>query len=184
MVGLDAMIWYFSSLPCITKFLIYLRHVVPLQVANIMPLKNKVRHGSTLIAPEEVPHDPFVPRHPPDENECEKLIAKRPIVVECHTDCWVSKTWCRWVTWLLQVETQQCYPIPVWAIYNNIKNVDEEKYSFNSSFKGVVVRVSPSLIARTLSLETPNKSINFCIPEIDIKAMLDTITKELCDHSF
>ena len=68
---------------------------MPLQVVNIMPPKNKVRHGSSLTAPEEVPHEPFMPRHPPDENECEKLIAKRPIVVECHTDCWVSKTWCR-----------------------------------------------------------------------------------------
>ena len=72
----------------------------------------------------------------------------------------------------------------MWAFYNNIINVDEEKYSFDSSFKGVVVWVYPSLIASTFSLETPNKLINFCIPEIDTKAMLDTITKELCGHSF
>ena len=55
---------------------------------------------------------------------------------------------------------------------------------FDSSFKGVVVRVSPSLITRSFSLETPKKLINFCILEIDIKTMSDTITKELCGHSF
>ena len=54
------------------------------------------------------------------------------------------------------------------AFYSNIRNVDDEKYSFHTSFKGVVVRVSPSLIGRTFSLETPKKSINFCILEIDI----------------
>ena len=70
------------------------------------------------------------------------------------------------------------------AFYNNIKNVDEEKYSFNFSFKEIIIRVSPSLITRTFSLETPKKSINFCIPKIDIKAMSDTITNELCGHSF
>ena len=55
---------------------------------------------------------------------------------------------------------------------------------FNFLFKGGAVRVSPFLIACTFSLETLKKSINFCIPEIDIKAMSDTITKELCGHSF
>ena len=70
------------------------------------------------------------------------------------------------------------------AFYSNIRNVDEEKYSFHTSFKGVVVLVSPSLIGRTFSLEIPKKAINFCILEIDIKAMSDTITNELYDHSF
>ena len=79
---------------------------------------------------------------------------------------------------------QECYPTPMRAFYNNIRNVDKEKYSFHTSFKGVAVRVSPSLIGRTFSLETPKKAINFCIPKIDIKAMSDTITNELCDHSF
>ena len=58
---------------------------MPLQAPNIMPPKKKVRHGSMSTAPEEVPHDPFIPRHPPDENECDKLITKRPIVVERFT---------------------------------------------------------------------------------------------------
>ena len=44
--------------------------------------KKKVRHGSTSTVPKEVPHDPFMPRHPLDENGCDKLIAKRLIVVE------------------------------------------------------------------------------------------------------
>ena len=47
-----------------------------------MPPKKKVRHGSTSTTHEEVPHDPFMPRHPSDENECDKLITKRPIAVE------------------------------------------------------------------------------------------------------
>ena len=47
-----------------------------------MPPKKKVRHGSTSTTPEEVPYDPFMPHHPPDENECDKLIKKCPIVVE------------------------------------------------------------------------------------------------------
>ena len=64
------------------------------------------------------------------------------------------------------------------AFYINIINVD------NSSFKGVAIRVSPSLIAHTFFLETLKKSINFCIPKIDIKTMSNTITKELCGHSF
>ena len=79
---------------------------------------------------------------------------------------------------------QECYPNPMRAFYNNIINVDEEKYLFDSSFKGVAIRVYPFLIASTFSLETPKKSINFCILEIDIKAMSDIITKELCGHSF
>ena len=49
---------------------------------------------------------------------------------------------------------QECYPTLVRAFYNNIKNVDEEKYLFHSSFKGVVVRVSPSLVTRSFSLKT------------------------------
>ncbi|KAL6322762.1 hypothetical protein AAG906_018643 [Vitis piasezkii] len=48
-----------------------------------MPPKKKVRHGSTSTVLEEVQHDPFMPRHPLDEHECDKLIAKRPIIVEC-----------------------------------------------------------------------------------------------------
>ena len=67
---------------------------------------------------------------------------------------------------------------------NNIRNVDKEKYLFDSSLKWVFVQVSPSLIACTFSLETPKKLINFYIPKIDIKAMSDTTTKELYDHSF
>ena len=47
-----------------------------------MPPKKKVRYGSTSTRPEEVPHNPFMPRYPPDENECDKLIAKRLISVE------------------------------------------------------------------------------------------------------
>ena len=79
---------------------------------------------------------------------------------------------------------QECYPTLVRAFYNNIKNVDEEKYLFHSSFKGVVVRVSPSLVTHSFSLKTPKKLINFCILDIDIKTMSDTITKELCGHFF
>ena len=79
---------------------------------------------------------------------------------------------------------QECYPTLVRAFYNNIKNVDEEKYLFHSSFKGVVVRVSPSLVTHSFSLKTPKKLINFCILDIDIRTMSDTITKELCGHSF
>ena len=56
---------------------------MPLQGPNIMPPKKKVRHGSTSTVLEEVPHDPFMARHPPYENECVKLIAKRLIFVEC-----------------------------------------------------------------------------------------------------
>ncbi|KAJ9673074.1 hypothetical protein PVL29_026382 [Vitis rotundifolia] len=137
-----------------------------------MPPKKKVRHGSTSTGCEEVPHDPFMPRHPLDENECDKLIAKRPIVVE--PIILIARFQEHGVAKLLDFYklrpfiqlTQKCYYTLVRAFYNNIINVDEEKYSFDSSFKGVV------------------KSINFCIPDIDIKAMSDTITKELCDHSF
>ena len=155
-----------------------------------MPPKKKVRHGSTSTAPEEVLHDPFMPCHPPDENECDKLIAKRPIAIE--RVILIAGFQEHGVTELLNFYKlrpfiqlmQECYPTHMRAFYNNIRNVGEEKYSFDSSFKGVVMRVSPSLIARSFSLETLKKSINFSNPEIDIKAMSDTITKELCDHSF
>ena len=48
-----------------------------------MPPKKKVRHGLTSTVPEEVQHDPFMLCHPPDEHECDKLIAKWSIDVEC-----------------------------------------------------------------------------------------------------
>ncbi|KAJ9703186.1 hypothetical protein PVL29_004815 [Vitis rotundifolia] len=155
-----------------------------------MPPKKKVRHGSTSTAPEEVPQDPFMPRHPPDEHECDRLIAKRPIAVERVILIAVFEE--HGVAELLEFYKlrpfiqlmQECYPTLVRAFYSNIRNVDEAKYSFDTSFKGVAVRVSPSLIGRTFSLETPKKAINFCIPEIDIKGMSDIITKELCGHSF
>ncbi|KAJ9682695.1 hypothetical protein PVL29_018591 [Vitis rotundifolia] len=155
-----------------------------------MPPKKKVRHGSTSTAPKEVPQDPFMPRHPLDEHECDRLIAKRPIVVE--RIILIAGFEEHGVAELLEFYklrpfiqlTQECYPTPVRAFYSNIRNVDEEKYSFDTSFKGVAVRVSPSLIGRTFSLEIPKKAINFCIPEIDIKGMSDIITKELCGHSF
>ncbi|KAJ9676085.1 hypothetical protein PVL29_024871 [Vitis rotundifolia] len=155
-----------------------------------MPPKKKVRHGSTSTAPEEVPQDPFMPRHPPDEHECDRLIAKRPIAVE--RVILIAGFEEHGVAELLEFYklrpfiqlTQECYPTPVRAFYSNIRNVDEAKYSFDTSFKGVVVRVSPSLIGRTFSLETPKKAINFFIPEIDIKGMSDIITKELCGHAF
>ena len=155
-----------------------------------MPPKKKVRHGSTSIAPEEVPHDPFMPHHPPDENECDKLIAKCLIIVERvimiagYQEHGVIKLLDFYELRPFIQLTQEFYPTLVQTFYSNVRNVDEEKYSFDSSFNGVGVRVSPSLIACTFSLETPKKSINFCIPEIDIKAMSDRITKELCDHSF
>ena len=82
LVRLDAMILYFSSLPSIIEFLTNLRYVVSLQSPNIMSPKKKVRHGSTSTAPEEVPHNPFMPHHPSDENECDKLIVKCLIIVE------------------------------------------------------------------------------------------------------
>ena len=70
------------------------------------------------------------------------------------------------------------------ASYNNITNVDHDKYSFHFSFKGVSLCVSPSLITHTFDLEAPKKSINFCITNIDIMAMSNTIKRELCNHSF
>ena len=139
-----------------------------------MPPKKKVRHGSTSTVLEEVQHDPFMPRHPPDEHKCDKLIAKWPIVVErvilivgFEEHGVVELLDFYKLRHFIQL-TQECYPTPVQAFYSNIRNVDEEKYSFHTSFKGVAVRVSPSLIGRTFSLETPKKSINFCILEIDI----------------
>ncbi|WJZ83104.1 hypothetical protein VitviT2T_002813 [Vitis vinifera] len=155
-----------------------------------MSPKKKVRHGSMSTVPEEVQHDPFMPHHPPDEHECDKVIVKRPIVVE--RVILITRFEEHGVAELLDFYklrpfiqlTQEWYPTLVRAFYSNIKNVDEEKYSFHTSFKGVVVRVSPSLIGHTFSLETPKKAINFCILEIDIKVMSDIITKELCGHSF
>ena len=155
-----------------------------------MPPKKKVRHGSMSTIPEGVQHDPFMPRHPSDEHECDKLIAKWPIVVECvilivgFEEHGVAELLDFYKLRPFIQLTQECYPTPVRAFYSNIRNVDKEKYLFHTSFKGVVVWVSPSLIGRTFSLETPKKAINFCIPEIDIKAMSNTITKELCGHSF
>ena len=50
------------------------------------------------------------------------------------------------------------------AFYINIRNVNEEKYLFDSLFKVVIVRVFPFPIAHNFSLETPKKSIIFvCI---------------------
>ncbi|KAJ9705611.1 hypothetical protein PVL29_003600 [Vitis rotundifolia] len=140
-----------------------------------MPPKKKVRHGSTSIAPEKAPQDPFMPRHPPDEHECDRLIAKRPIAVE--RVILIAGFEEHGVAKLLKF-----YKLRP-SIYN-IRNVDEAKYSFDTSFKGVAVHVSPSLIGHTFSLETPKKAINFCIPEINIKGMSNIITKELCGHSF
>ena len=163
---------------------------MPLQGPNIIPPKKKVRHGLTSTVPEEVQHDPFMPRHPLDEHECDKLIAKRPIAVECviliagFEEHGVAELLDFYKLRPFIQLTQECYPTPMQAFYRNIRNVDKEKYSFRTSFKRVVVRVSQSLFGRTLSLETPKKAINFCIPEIDIKAMSDIITKELCGHSF
>ncbi|KAJ9678997.1 hypothetical protein PVL29_021041 [Vitis rotundifolia] len=155
-----------------------------------MPPTKKVRHGSTSIAPKEVPQNPFMPHHPPDEHECDRLIAKRPIAVE--RVILIAGFEEHGVIELLEFYKlrpfiqlmQECYPTHVQAFYNNIRNVDEVKYSFDTSFKGVAVRESLSLIGRTFSLETPKKAINFFISKIDIKGMSDTITKELCGNSF
>ena len=155
-----------------------------------MPPKKKVRHGSMSTTTEKVPHNPFMPHHPPDENECDKLITKCPIFVKCviliagFQEHSVAKLLDFYKLRPFLQLTQECYPTPVRTFYSNIKNVNEEKYLFDSSFKGVVVRVSPSLITHTFSMETPKKSINFCILNIDIKAMSNIITKELYDHSF
>ena len=117
-----------------------------------MSPKKKVRHGSTSTVPEEVQHDPFMPRHPPDEHECDKLIAKQPIVVERviliagFEEHGVAKLLDFYKLRPFIQLTQECYPTHVRAFYSNIRNVNEEKYSFHTSFKGVVVRVSPSLI--------------------------------------
>ncbi|KAL6331661.1 hypothetical protein AAG906_014311 [Vitis piasezkii] len=131
-----------------------------------------------------------MPCHPLDEHECDKLIAKQSIDVECviliggFEEHGVAELLDFYKLRPFIQLTQECYPTPVRAFYSNIRNVDEEKYSFHTSFKRVIVRVSPSLIGHTFSLEIPKKAINFCIPEIDIKAMSNTITKELCSHSF
>ena len=103
-------------------------------------------------------------RHPPDEHECDKLIAKRPISIELvilitgFEEHGVSELLDFYKLRPFIQLMQECYPTPVRAFYSNIRNVDEEKYSFDSSFKGVVVKVSPSLIARSFSLDT--KEIN------------------------
>ena len=107
--------------------------------------KKKVSHGSTSTVPKEVPHDPFMPRHPPDEHECDKLIAKRLIAVE-HViliagfkEHGVAKLLDFYKLRPFMQLTQECYPTPVRVFYSNIRNVDEEKYSFHTSFKRVVV---------------------------------------------
>ena len=101
-----------------------------------MPPKKKVRHGSMSTVPEEVQHDPFMPRHPPDEHECDKLIAKRLIAVE-HViliagfkEHGVAKLLDFYKLRPFMQLTQECYPTPVRVFYSNIRNVDEEKYSF------------------------------------------------------
>ncbi|WKA05012.1 hypothetical protein VitviT2T_023001 [Vitis vinifera] len=110
-----------------------------------MPPKKKVRHGSTSTVPEEVQHDPFMPRHPLDEHECDKLIAKRPIAVECviliagFEEHGVAELLDFYKLRPFIQLTQECYPTPVRAFYSNIRNVDKEKYLFHTSFKGVVV---------------------------------------------
>ena len=84
-----------------------------------MPPKKKVRHGSMSTIPEEVPHDPFMPRHPPDEHECDKLIAKCPISVE--RVILIVRFEEHGVVELLDLYklrpfiqlTQECYPTPV-----------------------------------------------------------------------
>ena len=101
---------------------------------NIMTLKKKARHGSTLTALVVVPHDLFRHRHPLDENECDLLIGKRLIAIE--RVILIAGFEEHGIVELLDFYklrkfiqlTQECHPTLVRAFYNNIKNVDQDKY--------------------------------------------------------
>ena len=70
--------------------------------------------------------------------------------------------------------------MPVRPQNGSLRRTEPESWPVGGS-TGRTGRSGP--VFKTL-LKTPKKLINFCILDIDIKTMSDTITKELCGHSF